>query len=66
MASKTRYGNGRLQDSPDKLRSLHEAERTGDEPDVIGAADDGGACLFCDCVAEGPQGRRSLSTTQKL
>ncbi|MDN8612275.1 DUF4256 domain-containing protein [Variovorax ginsengisoli] len=52
--------HGRLQDNPDKLRSLHEMERTGGEPDVIGAADDGGAYLFCDCVAESPQGRRSL------
>ena len=50
----------RLQGSPDKLRSLHEMEKTGGEPDVIGAADDGGAYLFCDCSAESPQGRRSL------
>ncbi|MDM0070156.1 DUF4256 domain-containing protein [Variovorax sp. J31P207] len=52
--------HGRLQASPDKLRSLLEMERTGGEPDVIGAADDGGAYLFCDCAAESPQGRRSL------
>lgn len=51
---------GRLQGRPDKLRSLHEMERTGGEPDVIGAVDDGGAFLFCDCAAESPQGRRSL------
>jgi hypothetical protein len=51
---------GRLQGSPDKLASLYEMERTGGEPDVIGAADDDGAYLFCDCAAESPQGRRSL------
>ncbi|MGO4391150.1 DUF4256 domain-containing protein [Variovorax sp. M-6] len=52
--------HARLQGSPDRLRSLFEMERTGGEPDVIGAADDGGAYLFCDCAAESPQGRRSL------
>ena len=52
--------HGRLQSSPDKLRSLHEMERTGGEPDVIGTADDSGAYLFCDCAAESPRGRRSL------
>jgi len=51
---------GRLQASVDALRSLHEMERTGGEPDVIGAADGDGAFLFCDCAAESPQGRRSL------
>ena len=35
--------HGRLHSSSDKLRSLHEMERTGGEPDVIGGADDGGA-----------------------
>lgn len=50
----------RLQGSPRKLMTLHEMERTGGEPDVIGAADDEGTFLFCDCAAESPQGRRSL------
>ncbi|MGJ7492311.1 DUF4256 domain-containing protein [Variovorax sp. ZT4R33] len=50
----------RLQGSPQQLKSLHVMETTGGEPDVIGAADDGGAYLFCDCAAESPQGRRSL------
>ena len=45
---------------PDTLRSLQEMERTGGEPDVIGAADASGAFLFCDCAAESPPGRRSL------
>ena len=52
--------HGRLQSSPDKLRSLHEMEKTGGEPDIIGTADDSGAYLFCDCAAETPNGRRSL------
>jgi hypothetical protein len=50
----------RLQGSRDPLKSLFEMERTGGEPDVIGAADDGGAYLLCDCAAESPPGRRSL------
>ena len=50
----------RLQASPDKLNVLLAMEETGGEPDVIGAPDDSGACLFCDCAAESPAGRRSL------
>lgn len=50
----------RLAAHPDKLKSLFEMERTGGEPDVIGAADETGAILFCDCAAESPQARRSL------
>jgi hypothetical protein len=50
----------RLQGSPGKLKSLFEMERTGGEPDVIGAADDAGRYGFCDCAAESPEGRRSL------
>ncbi|MGJ7507598.1 DUF4256 domain-containing protein [Variovorax sp. GT1P44] len=52
--------HGRLLGSPGKLRSLQEMERTGGEPDVVGAAGDDGAYLFCDCAAESPQRRRSL------
>jgi uncharacterized protein DUF4256 len=50
----------RLQDSPEKLASLHEMEKTGGEPDVIGAAGPGGGYVFCDCAAESPAGRRSV------
>ncbi|MGJ7524052.1 DUF4256 domain-containing protein [Variovorax sp. LT1P1] len=50
----------RLQGSPHKLKSLHVMETTGGEPDVIGAPNDDGEYLFCDCSAESPQGRRSL------
>lgn len=52
--------HARLQSNPQKLKSIYAMETTGGEPDVIGSADDGGAYLFCDCVAESPQGRRSL------
>jgi hypothetical protein len=50
----------RLEANPDKLSSLHEMERTGGEPDVIGHDQAGGDFIFCDCSAESPQGRRSL------
>ena len=49
----------RLEGNPDALRSLHEMEATGGEPDVIGAAGDSGHLLFCDCAPESPTGRRS-------
>ncbi|MCE1196787.1 DUF4256 domain-containing protein, partial [bacterium] len=48
----------RIAANPEKLRSLHEMERTGGEPDVIGREND--AYLFCDCAEESPKGRRSL------
>lgn len=49
----------RLERNPGALRSLHEMEATGGEPDVIG---EGRSQLvtFCDCAAESPAGRRSL------
>lgn len=55
----------RLENYPGKLRSLHEMERTGGEPDVvapiaIGNDKDTGEYLFYDCSAESPKGRRSL------
>lgn len=49
----------RLQAHPDKLLSLHEMERSGGEPDVIGR-DPAGGVVFCDCAAESPAARRSL------
>lgn len=42
------------------LRSLFEMERTGGEPDVIGRDTTSGACIFCDCSPESPEGRRSV------
>lgn len=50
----------RLRSSPEKLRSLHEMESTGGEPDVIGQDRKTGEFVFCDCSAESPSGRRSL------
>lgn len=43
-----------------KLRSLHEMEATGGEPDVIGHDKKTGQIIVCDCSAESPSGRRSL------
>jgi len=42
------------------LDSLHEMERSGGEPDVVGLGEGEGRALFCDCSAESPSGRRSL------
>jgi hypothetical protein len=42
------------------LWSLHEMERTGGEPDVVGVDAASGELLFFDCSAESPAGRRSL------
>ena len=50
----------RLEAQPGKLWSLHEMERTGGEPDVIGQDPKTGQVIFCDCSAESPAGRRSL------
>jgi Protein of unknown function (DUF4256) len=49
----------RLEGSSAALRSLHEMESTGGEPDVIGRDEESGAYTFCDCSAESPAGRRS-------
>ena len=50
----------RLEAKPEKLWSLHEMERTGGEPDVVGRNRKTGEYLFYDCAAESPTGRRSL------
>lgn len=50
----------RLEDDAAKLWSLHEMERTGGEPDVIGVDADTGEFLFADCSKESPAGRRSV------
>jgi uncharacterized protein DUF4256 len=43
-----------------KLWPLHEMERTGGEPDVVGHDKKTGEYIFYDCSAESPTGRRSL------
>lgn len=50
----------KIEANTDKLWSLHEMERTGGEPDVVGYDDETGEYLFCDCSAESPRGRRSV------
>jgi hypothetical protein len=50
----------KLETNTEKLRSLHEMERTGGEPDVIGRDKKTGEYIFYDCSAESPKGRRSF------
>src|SRR5881409_271231 len=50
----------KLEANIEKLRSLHEMERTGGEPDVVGHDKKTGEYIFYDCSAESPKGRRSL------
>ena len=50
----------KLNDNPERLRSLSEMERTGGEPDVIRHDKRAGEYIFVDCSAESPAGRRSL------
>ncbi len=45
---------------PAALGSLHEMERTGGEPDVVGQDKKTAEYIFYDCAAESPSGRRSL------
>ncbi|MGN6532141.1 MAG: DUF4256 domain-containing protein [Ginsengibacter sp.] len=47
-------------DSYDKLWSLHEMERTGGEPDVVGYDKKTGEYIFYDCSPQSPEGRRNL------
>jgi hypothetical protein len=50
----------KLEANPEKLWSLHEMERTGGEPDVVGQDDKTGEIIFYDCSAESPKGRRNV------
>jgi hypothetical protein len=50
----------KLQANTEKLWSLHEMERTGGEPDVVGHDKKTGEYIFYDCSAESPKGRRSV------
>ena len=50
----------KLEVNAEKLRSLHEMEATGGEPDVVGHDQNTGEYVFYDCSAESPKGRRSL------
>jgi hypothetical protein len=50
----------KLERNPAKLWSLHEMERTGGEPDVVGQDKKTGEYIFFDCSAQTPIGRVSL------
>jgi len=51
---------GKLESKAEKLWSLHEMERTGGEPDVVGQDKKTGEFIFYDCSTESPKERRSL------
>lgn len=50
----------KLEANAEKLWSLHEMEKTGGEPDVVGHDKKTGEYIFYDCSAETPKGRRSV------
>ncbi len=50
----------KLEVNTEKLWSLHEMERTGGEPDVVGYDQEKDEYLFYDCSSESPKGRRSV------
>jgi hypothetical protein len=54
----------KLESAPAAVKSLHEMEITGGEPDVIGQDKKTGQVIFCDCSAESPTGRRSTCYDQ--
>lgn len=50
----------RIEQYPEKLRSLNAMEATGGEPDVVGFDSGSGVYTFYDCAAESPKGRRNI------
>jgi uncharacterized protein DUF4256 len=50
----------RVESSGVKLWSLNEMEQSGGEPDVVGVDGATGECIFVDCSAQSPKGRRSV------
>ncbi|RSL33924.1 DUF4256 domain-containing protein [Salibacterium salarium] len=50
----------KLHADTEKLEPLHDMERTGGEPDVVGYDEEKGGYMFYDCSAESPKGRRSV------
>jgi len=50
----------KLEANPEKLRSLHEMEQTGGEPDVVAYHEKSGEFTFYDCSPETPKDRRSV------
>lgn len=53
----------RLEAGAAGLRALYAMEQSGGEPDVVGT-DAAGACIFVDCSAQSPKGRRSVCYDQ--
>src|SRR5688500_17306318 len=52
--------HARLESNSAKLWSLNEMEQSGGEPDVVGVDKTTGECIFVDCSAQSPKGRRSV------
>jgi hypothetical protein len=50
----------KLEANAERLWSLHEMERTGGEPDVVGYDKKTGEYIFYDCSVESPKDRRSI------
>jgi hypothetical protein len=50
----------RLEAKPEKLWSLHEMEKTGGQPDIVGHDTKTGEYIFFDCSPESPAGRTSV------
>jgi hypothetical protein len=50
----------RLRSKSGKLSTLYEMEQSGGEPDVVHIDKTTGECIFIDCSAQSPKGRRSV------
>ena len=50
----------RLESNSAGFWSLNEMEQSGGEPDVVGIDKTTGECIFFDCSAQSPKGRRSV------
>ncbi len=50
----------KLEAHAEKLWPLHEMERTGGEPDVVGLDKKTGEYIFYDCSEQSPEGRRNV------
>jgi hypothetical protein len=50
----------RLDSKSATLWSLNEMEQSGGEPDVVGTDKRTGECIFIDCSAQSPKGRRNV------
>ena len=50
----------RVESNSAKLWSLNEMEQSGGEPDVVGIDETTAECIFVDCSAQSPKGRRNV------